>query len=554
MPRTGQTLFIALCVLVSVLLLLSLSWEVSKAWTFSHMGDMWSLLWLTEEPEAVFAEVNLDDFPGPPYPSAGDTLVEVAGLPPTIENYFSIFSPRTEAGIEVPIRYRSGGEIYESVIVTRSIPFENGLQILILTALRIPIALALLFIAVYGAMRRRGSIPVRYLSLFCLTMAAQVACGIPLAPTYAMFTLPTAFYWASIFVASSLPAAWLALNLHFPSEHPVVLRKRKLTGTIILAIPVLHFVANGLFFNGVISPLDAPISVVLLGLGFAVLIRNHRKASSFLKERQTRLMLLGVTPAVVMMMALNIFATVAYDRFIAIPFIGRMYIFIILFFAYLLVPLCIGQAIRRYRLLELEARLRRGTRFFVVNLLLLGAMLVTVYILAHFILESLGVDSRTPTLVVGLVMALGFVPGQRKLRAALENHFYPEKARLREILSTFLQTSLATAESSTFWEGFEAKLSEGLGTRRIYPVICRSGVSGMFLEGVEELPFCREDELIRRLDESRHPLLVDELLASGKIGVGKEQREWLQETGSAILLPLRTSSGLEGFLALAFIF
>ncbi|MBN1433878.1 SpoIIE family protein phosphatase [Candidatus Fermentibacterales bacterium] len=545
-----QSLFVALCVIVSVVVLLNLSWEVGKAWTFANMGDMWSLIWLTEEPEAAFAEVDLQDFPAPPYPAAGDTLIEVAGLPATVDNYFSIFTPRTEPGLEVPIRFRSGGEVFETVIVTRSIPFENGLQILILTALRIPIALALLFIAIYGAVRRPGSIPVRYLSLFCLAIGAQVGGGIALAPSYAMFQLPYFITWSVAFLASAQPAAWLALNLHFPVEHSIVNRRRKLVGTVLLAIPVLHFTADRLFFDSRISPLSAPVSIVLISLGFLVLVRNHHKAGSFLEERQTRLMLLGVTPSMVIGLGLTLCVSIATDWFVSIAFITRMYMFILLFFAYLLVPLCIGQAIRRYRLLELEARLRRGTRFFVVNLLLIGVMLGSIYVIAHFVLDSLGVQSRTPTLVVGLVMALGFVPGQRKLRRALESRFYPEKARLRELLRDFLRTSLATADSGSFWEQLEQKLEDGLGTERILPVLRRPGCDQLMVEGIDQAPFREGDELVSRLRTGGHPMLVDELLASGKVEVTGDQRDWLTSSGSAILLPLRTSSGLEGFLAL----
>jgi sigma-B regulation protein RsbU (phosphoserine phosphatase) len=523
---------------------------MGKVWTYTHMGDMWSLLFLSEEPAAEFDEVSLEDFPEPPYPQPGDTLIEVNGLPATVENYFSVFNPGTEPGIEVPIAFSSDGEVLETTIVTRSVPFINAFQILVLTALKALITLALLFISIYGTARRRDSIPVRYLALFCLTLAAQVSSGAAYAPAYQAFGIPAFVLWALLFLLFAQSSAWLGLTLHFPREHPVVRNRRAWIGALLIAIPLALFLWNILGYENFDSPLNGPVLIVFNIVGLLALVRSFRRAESFLEERQTRLLLIGATPAMLFQIVLTSILIVSPGWFGSFTFITRMYILIFSYLIYLMVPLFFGLAIRRYRLLELEAKLKRGTRFFLTNLFLLGVMLGAVYLIAHFILDSLGVESRTPTLVIGLVMALGFVPGQRKLRSLLEERFYPEKSRLREILRDFLRTSLATADAGTFWQGFEARLADGLGTERIYPVICHSGDPRMLLEGLESLPFCSDDELVRRLADSRHPLLVDELLASGKVDLTGDQREWLETTASAILLPLHVSSGLAGFLAL----
>ena len=547
---TFSKVFLTFLVLASALVLWRLAWEVGKVWVYTHMGDMWSLLYLNEEPAAEFDEISLEDFPGPPYPAPGDTLVEVAGLPATVDNYFSVFNPGTDPGIEIPVSFRSDGEVFETTIVTRSIPFVNAFQILVLTVLKILIALALLFIAVYGAIRRPGSVPVRYLGIFCITLAAQVSSGAAYAEAYQAFGIPPFVLWVLLFFLFVVSAAWLGLTLHFPREHPVISNRRALVGAFLIVIPVALFLWNILCFPNFDSPLNGPLLIVFNIMGLLALVRSYRRAGSFLEERQTRLLLIGATPAILFQVVLTSIVIVSPGWFGNFTFITRMYILIFSYLIYLMVPLFFGLAIRRYRLLELEAKLKRGTRFFLMNLLLLGVMLGAVYLIAHFILDGLGVQSRTPTLVIGLVMALGFIPGQRKLRSLLAERFYPEKSRLRAILRDFLRSSLATADARTFWQGFEARLADGLGTERIYPVICRSGDPRMLLEGVESLPFCSDDELMRRLDESRHPLLVDELLASGKVEMAEEQREWLERTGSAILIPLHVSSGLAGFLAL----
>ena len=97
----------------------------------------------------------------------------------------------------------------------------------------------------------------------------------------------------------------------------------------------------------------------------------------------------------------------------------------------LLIPISFVYAYGKYNLLEVEAKLKRGTRFLAVNLLLLLAFFGFLYVFGEFVLEEAGISSQTPTLVLGILLALLFMPTQRKIRSKIEEHFYPERIRLR---------------------------------------------------------------------------------------------------------------------------
>jgi sigma-B regulation protein RsbU (phosphoserine phosphatase) len=143
------------------------------------------------------------------------------------------------------------------------------------------------------------------------------------------------------------------------------------------------------------------------------------------------------------------------------------------------------------------------------------------------------------------------MPTQRKVRARLEEHFYPERVRLRTLLKDFLSSNIVRTDRDEFWKELEAKLVDGLSAERVYPVL-RVGDKGSFsVELAEPAPFDIRDEIVQKLLNGDNPILIDELIASGKIVLSKEQEEWFLKRRSAILLPLITKSGLVGFLVIS---
>ena len=526
--------------------------EFSKVINLSSMGDMWSFIRLNENsPYAEFAEVDENDFMQPPIPVEGDVLVEIAGIPSTQSNYFSIFNVDTPAGEEIDIKFIHDFETHTTTVVTRSIPLIMQIQVWILVVLRFLIILGLIIVGLWGLLKRPYSSPVRSLTLFCFTLALGMNITAPaIADAYAAFNLPSLVYYLVGAAAFFWFAFWLKLQMLFPVRQKWYDKHR-------LFINILLFTPGIIFGIAIIvwhTHLDLPITILsslFISLGYMLLLRNYFRADNFIEKRQTRLVLLGSAPGLIFSLLFNWFTQIAPKLYMSLSFITKMMITNIMFLLLLAIPVSLAYAFGRYKLLSVEAKLKRGTRFIAVNLLLLLLFLGFLYVFGELILKQFVINNRTPTLILGLLLAFIFMPTQRVIRKRLEKYFFPERVRLRELLKNFLASNIVRTESKIFWKELEEKLADGLSSKRTYPVLRMADKDGFAVELEEPAPFAMRDEIIKRLENKGDPILYDELLASGRITLSKEQEEWFLERKSAILLPLTTNSGLVGFLVIS---
>ncbi len=526
--------------------------EFSKVINLSNMGDMWSFLALQENsPYAEFAEVDENDFRQPPIPVMGDILVEIDGLPSTQSNYFSVFNVDTPAGKEIDIKFLHDSDTYLTTVVTRSIPIIIQLQVWILVILRALIILGLILVGLWGLIKRPYSSPVRSLTLFCFTLAVGMNITSPgIADAYAAFNLPAIVF--SLFAAVTIfwSAFWLKLQLLFPVRQKWY-DKHRMFINILLFAPGIIFGTSLVVWHRYMALAVTIVGTLFLSLGYLLLLVNYYRADSFIAKRQTRLVLLGSAPGIIFSLLFNWFLQIKPALYHGMSFITRLMITNIMFLLMLLIPVSLAYAFGRYKLLSVEAKLKRGTRFVAVNLFLLLLFLGFLYIFGELILKQFGINSRTPTLILGLLLAFLFMPTQRVIRKRLERYFYPERVRLRELLKNFLASNIVRTESKTFWKELEEKLADGLSAERIYPVL-RMVNKDSFSVGLEEpTPFDIRDEIVKRLENKDDPILYDELIASGIIKLSSEQEEWFVKRKSAILLPLTTNSGLVGFLVIS---
>lgn len=527
--------------------------EYTKVYSITNTGDMWSFVRMDEESTfPPFLEIDPDDFPHPPYPQRGDLLVAVDGRPATRENYMRTFSMDTPPGQTIGIMFRHGGELYATDIVTRSIPGPLKLQIWTMFLLRTLIAMGLVLTGAWGLVRRSASAAVRTLSLFCVTLAVHMALDSTIvAHLYASFQLPSMMITLFTVVGLSSSAFWLKLHLLFPQVNPIY-RNNRFLSNILIFLPVIIGGLYALLRRSLPDMLTVSVyRTIYLSGGFILLIRNMAGAESFIERRQTRLVLLGSFPGIALFILYGWFIYTVNHMQLQLPIQTHMLIVNIVFLFLLPIPISIIYAFRKYRLLEVEGRLRRGTRFLAVNLLLVLVFFGLFYLFGEFLLNEVGISSRTPTLVLGLILALAFMPTQRKLRSMVEDYFYPEKRRLRELLRDFLASSMVRAEGSSFWNSLQKKLAEGLAAERIYPLLRAEDTGRFILQDNEPSPFSDADPLVERLLSREVPILLDEAVESGRVALTGEQLRWFEERNCAVILPLTAGSGLVGFLAIS---
>jgi serine phosphatase RsbU (regulator of sigma subunit) len=553
--RPGFHRFWMSIVLVIVLAfgLVYLAADASKLSSLVRISDMWSLVLLNPDRPGVFTEIDPHDFASPPIPQRGDTLLTVNGLRATQGNYFTVFSPRTPRGLRVPIQFLRGKDHFETVVVTRTIPAIFKAQFVTLYCLRVLLTLGLIFIGFWAFLRRAEVPAVRTLALFCYTTAISQLVYVQAAPDpYATFQIPWrgVFLTAGTLIGGFSPILWLRLSFQFPTpqtwyEHRLRERRWLLVIGLLAALVVLLFTAR-------LARIHVPAAVLvscglacILG-GFLVLWRSYGKTRDTLTRKQLRLVLFGAIPAMIMTGASSILALRAGQM----SNLTRLYILNLNCLALLFVPITFGYAFGRYRLLEIEGRLRRGTRFAAVNVLVILAFIGLLYSFGSFILGRLDIETRGATFTMGLVLALAFAPTQRRLRRFLERRFYPERLRLAGLLREFLETASRRLEPERFWSELQRKLSEGLRAESV-GVFLRTR-DGSFVEpGDMREPYPEPPPgCWGKFDWLDYPIPFDELIGSGRLTLTEPERRWAETCRIAVVVPLQGSTQRVGYLLL----
>jgi serine phosphatase RsbU (regulator of sigma subunit) len=527
--------------------------EFTRVSTFMRMGDMWSFLVLRQDTLGVFSGVDERDFVSPPYPSRGDTLLTIDGQPSYVGNYFAIFNTDTPPGLVLPITFTSGDTVLSTQIRTRSIPTEIRIQIIPMMIIRFLIAVSLVATGFWAFLKQPRSPAVRALSLYCYGLVAMLVFARPvIAPTYSAFHLPaeTTIIWAFFAFSVLVGPLWLNLNLLFPRISRTYSRFR-LPLDLVCYLPAVSLAAL------LLLSMEAKLGLILqilntlyFAAGYALLWKHHAQAPSLLEKRQTHLVLWGTTIPGILLFAFGWLEMLFLKWLEQQSFALLLAIQNVQFLSVLLVPVCFAWAFGRYRLLEVEGRIRKGTLFVVVNVLLLAALGLIVYNAGGLLMRLTGASGPAPVLVLSLGLAVGIAPAQKRIRNFLEDRFFPERHRLQVLLRDFLSSTREIQDRKAFWHSLKLRLSDGLHAASIEPVLFSGrdpGAEAIADDGTA--PFRRDDEVLRRLAEYGKPMLVDEIVCCGRIAMTQLQIDWLRERGTALLLPLASRGGLLGFMA-----
>jgi sigma-B regulation protein RsbU (phosphoserine phosphatase) len=348
-------------------------------------------------------------------------------------------------------------------------------------------------------------------------------------------------------------AFWLNLQLLFPKPHRFIENHPVAAYLICYApLPAVIIVGSLIGFGVITLALIGTVVFLQVIAGLVILAGYHRKTESALEKRQTRLVLWGTGIGLLGMFLLIIIAIVA-GRWLAS--LGEFYLIGILslmLMGLLLSPISFAYAFGRYRLLEIEGKIRRGTRYAAVTVILLIAFYLVIYGVSELLLDSIGIVDRGPALLLALFLAIGFIPAQRKIQVFAENRIYPERNRLKRMLREFLEQGQIFTEKENFWEQLERKLAESLKIETVYSVIYieKDDKFHLWRENSDP-PFTTDSEFIRQLSGlNNHPLMLDEAEAGERFKLDPDERHWLHDHDIAMILPLVTRSRLIGFLAM----
>jgi serine phosphatase RsbU (regulator of sigma subunit) len=523
--------------------------EITKihTWTSSGFRDS-RLAEISDKPAVViFQSVVPEDFEGPPYPVAGDTVTAINDRPAEKWDVSPFWAgDKLPAGRPLPITFVHGGNTLRTAFAMHapSRPLVWGFAA----------CEALLILVGLWALRSRqssGAVPI--FALYSFAFAAMTAVWFFFLPgSYAAFSIPLANYLQTIlsifgFLYGGL---WLHLQHVFPRPLEWV-RRHPVWASALCYVPSLLLVL--LWINSVLSAplvpalaegnaawlaitIIAPMPI-LISLG--ILVYRFRSSGDWLEVRQLRLILWAVTGGIVIQSIITLVNTI-----FPVWYYARLHrdlsLSTITFTALLLGPLAFAYAFRKYRLMEVEARLKRATRNALVGGALILLLIGITYGVSRVMLVTLDVTSPTPSMAVAFVLALGILPAQRRLRGLVERRLYPERQMLRDMLHGFLQQASTLPDQRLFWQELEGHLKKGLKVAAVYPVL-RGGMPSAFSD---------DSRLLSYLGQTQRPLLVDEALGSGKVEIRDGEATWLSEKQVGLILPLVLHQELVGFLAI----
>ncbi len=530
--------------------------EVTMISSLRASGVIQSRYYARRQTTIEFLEVDSSDFASPPYPRTGDTVLTIAdtaAIPTTWEKYFDC---PNKPGTEISITFLHEGDTLSTRVRTRPTSFSDLAGVGIIMLLRFLLSVSYLILGFWAFSKRSDSGAVRALTLFCFAMASFFMGAVRLGiENYASFSIP---YWSVIlgFLGSFsvfFGSFWLNLNLLFPSPRRLM-TKYPAWGYLLCYLPLAVLVLLSVVFKtNHLGTATIGLVTIQICAGFVFLGRRHFTSRDPLEKRQTRLVMWGSGAGLLSLVGLIAVAVFASDWLSRLFTVYTTMLISGVFLALLLSPLSFAYAFGRYRLLEIEGRLRRGTRHLVITLALLTVFYLMIYFVSEFALRILGVASRTPVLVASLVLAIGFAPAQRRLLTLLNRWIYPERVRLTGMLNDFIRGSLTSADKDAFWIGLENRLKTALKVDAVFPVVRVLG-NGHFMSWRGELmPFETGSAFIREMSKSGgRPIMRDEMEASRKVVLTGAEANWFSGSRVALVLPMITRAEMMGFLGIGF--
>jgi PAS domain S-box-containing protein len=338
------------------------------------------------------------------------------------------------AGLWIEVHYKlaRNGEEFETPLVTapaeKPASIENYLRI---------VGLLYLFIGLFIFIRRWNAPRAVHFYVFCLVSFILYSFHF----STKLDTFDQEVYWASIVARLLAPALLLHFSLVFPGRTESTLRSSSKFLTVYgppVLLLLIH-VSTALNAFGFVPWLGSrvmldKIELSYLGLCFVaaglVFYRSYREAPSGVLRQQLK-WLTGGTLAGSLPFALLYIAPFVFDatsggwmKFSALSLV--------------LIPLCFGYAIIRYRLMDVDIIFKRGLAYTVAT----AAVAAVYFALVALIAEIFHTPTNGPAggMIAIVIAAFLFQPFREWIQARLDRFFYRDRLDYRRTLIEFGRT------------------------------------------------------------------------------------------------------------------
>src|SRR5579864_9480255 len=363
---------------------------------------------------------------------AGDQLLAINGV--TVTRSVQVTSRLTRAGLWSQVRYKlsRNGEEFETPLITtpaeKPVPIENSLRV---------VGLLYLFIGLFIFIRRWNAPRAVHFYVFCLVSFILYSFHY----SGKLDTFDQEIYWANIVARLLAPALLLHFALVFPGRSETTVRSSsKLLGVylppVLLLLMHASIALNALGFvpwQGSRLLLDK-IELGYLGIYFLVagmvFYKSFREAPSGVLRQQLKWLtggtLAGSLPFTFLYILPFVFdsASSAWMKFSVLSLV--------------LIPLCFGYAIIRYRLMDVDIIFKRGLAYTAAT----AAVASVYFALVALIAEIFHAPTNGPVggMIAIVIAAFLFQPFREWIQARLDRFFYRDRLDYRRTLIQFGRT------------------------------------------------------------------------------------------------------------------
>jgi len=488
-------------------------------------------------------------------PQRGDTLLAIDNVSAGLDSVIQALGPTMPVGTRHTILFQSEGDTLSAVLEANRPTASSVSQTLLIHIMRYVVVLSFAFVGILGLYKRLESPGVRALAFFSLSLGGMMIQVVTYRLAFRLdmvYGIDTFAYSLINFLAQFTSALWLNLHLLFPRPAKLM-RERPFVayllcyGVYLLAFLITRFTGDGA--DRIIAYIVIPVIIAQYTAGFVLLTRNLHRPHSALERRQTSLVMKGTAVGLgtfTVLMAVVLIGGAGFINGLSSTVI--ILIVMMLFLSMLMIPVTFLIAFNRHGLLDVEAKVRRGTQYTITTGILLIGMLVIVLLLSNLMVSVLGIVDRTPVLILAVVMAAGIAPIQRRSSKWLEDRFYPERRRLRSMLSDFVRRAATLPDREALRNELETSLKDGLRVTTVETVYYDSERA---FTGRDDLaiPLDANGGLVREMRERARPISVDEWQAEAGM-LNPAEDAWLKSENISLLLPLTTASDLRGIIAL----
>ena len=363
---------------------------------------------------------------------AGDILLAINDV--AVPRAAVVANRLYRAGLWTQLRYKlsRNGEEFETRLITtpphKPITVENYLRV---------VGLLYLFIGLFIFARRWNAPRAVHFYVFCLV--SFVVCSFHYSGKLDTFDLEV--YWSSVVAGLFAPALLLHFALVFP-ERPETSRKSlmKFAGVYLppLALLAIHILV-ALNAGGFVPTTRSRVELDQLELGFLgfyflaagfIFNLSYRRSRSGVLRQQLKWLtggtLAGSLPFTLFYIVPYIFdaATLPWMQFSALSLV--------------LIPLCFGYAIIRYRLMDVDIIFKRGLAYTAATAAVAAVYFGLVALIAQIFHEQ--TTGSVGGMIAIVVAAFLFQPFREGIQARLDRFFYRDRLDYRRTLIEFGRT------------------------------------------------------------------------------------------------------------------